>query len=145
MATFRAQIRSPLPPDEAFARMAAFDRVPEWDPATSASSRIGAAPGLGTEYDVTTTFGGRTMLVRYTTTAYEPPRRFVVEARLPNGVGLRDEITVAPDGPGSVVTYDARIVPKGLWRLADPVFHLIFTRLGARAMPGIRAFLGAAS
>jgi hypothetical protein len=142
MARFRAEIRSPLSPDEAFGRMAAFDRVPEWDPATSASTRVGEATGFGAEYDVTTRFGGRTMVVRYRTTIYEPGRRFVVEARLPNGVGLRDDITVAPDGAGSVVTYDARIAPKGLWRLADPIFQLIFTRLGARAVPEIRTFLG---
>ena len=121
--------------------MAAFERVPEWDPATSQSTRLGDAAGLDTEYDVTTRFGGRTMVVRYRTTAFEPGRRFVVEATLPNGVGLRDEITVAPDGAGSVVTYDARIAPNGVWRLADPIFHLIFTRLGARAVPEIRAFL----
>jgi hypothetical protein len=142
MARFHAEISSPLSPDEAFARMAAFDRVPEWDPATSASTRLGESPGLGVEYDVTTRFAGRTMVVRYRTTAYEPGQRFVVEATLPNGVNLRDEITVAPDGAGSVVAYDARIVPKGVWRLADPIFHLIFTRLGARAVPEIRAFLG---
>lgn len=122
--------------------MAAFERVPEWDPATSASTRVGQATGLGAEYDVTTRFGGRTMVVRYRTTRYEPGRRFVVEATLPNGVGLRDDITVASDGAGSVVTYDARIVPKGVWRLADPIFQLIFTRLGARAVPAIRTFLG---
>lgn len=142
MARFRAEIDSPLPCDEAFARMAAFDRVPEWDPATTASTRVGDATGLGAEYDVTTRFGGRTMVVRYRTTVYEPGRRFVVEATLPNGVGLRDDITVAPGGAGSVVTYDARIVPKGLWRLADPIFHLVFTRLGGRAVPEIRRFLG---
>lgn len=142
MARFHAEITSPLSPDVAFARMAAFDRVPEWDPATSASTRCGESTGLGAEYDVTTRFGGRTILVRYRTTAYEPARRFVVEATLPNGVGLRDEITVAPDDAGSLVTYDACIAPRGLWRLADPIFHLIFTRLGARAVPGIRTFLG---
>jgi hypothetical protein len=142
MARFHSEIRSPLSPDEAFARMAAFDRLPEWDPATSASTRLGEATGLGAEYDVTTRFGGRTMVVRYRTTAYEPGRRFVVEAALPNGIGLRDEITVVPGGAGSVVTYDARIVPKGFWRLADPIFQLIFTRLGARAVPEIRRFLG---
>lgn len=143
MATFRAEIRSPLPPAEAFARMAAFDRVPEWDPATTASIRLGPETGLGAEYDVTTRFGGRTMVLRYRTTVYAPPTRLVLEATLPNGNALRDEITVAPDGAGSCVTYDARIAAKGLWRLADPIFQLVFTRVGARAVPEIRRFLAA--
>ena len=143
MATFRATINSPLPPDEAFRRMAAFERVPEWDPATTASVRIGP-DGLGAEYDVTTTFGGKTQTIRYRTTAHEPPRRFVVEATLPNGIGLRDEITVGSDGTGSSVTYDARILPKGIWKLANPVFHLVFARIGGRAVPLIRRYLDVA-
>lgn len=140
MARFRCEIATPLAPDEAFARMAAFDRVPEWDPATSAAKLIGE-PGPGAEYDVTTRFAGRTLVLRYRTTAHEPPHRFVVEATLPNGVALKDEITVAPNDGGSLVTYDARIAPTGLWRLADPIFQLVFSRVGARAVPHIRAYL----
>ena len=143
MATFRASISSPLPPDEAFARMAAFERVPEWDPATMASVRIGP-DGLGAEYDVTTRFGGRTQVLRYRTTTHEPPGRFVVEATLPNGIGLRDEITVTSAGSGSTVTYDARILPTGIWKLANPVFQLVFARIGARAVPLMRRYLDAA-
>jgi len=140
MARFHAEIVTPLAPAEAFSRMAAFERVPEWDPATSASTRIGE-PGIGAEYDVTTRFAGRTMVLRYRTTAHEAPNLFVVEATLPNGVALRDEITVASRGDGSVVTYDARIAPTGIWRLADPIFQLVFSRIGARAVPHIRAYL----
>lgn len=142
MATFRATINSPLPPEEAFSRMAAFERVPEWDPATTASVRIGA-PGPGAEYDVTTKFGGKTQTIRYRTTVHEPSQRFVVEAKLPNGIGLRDEITVTANGPGSAVTYDARILPRGIWKLANPIFQLVFARIGARAVPLIRRYLAA--
>jgi hypothetical protein len=140
MARFHSQIMSPLHVEEAFARMSAFERVPEWDPATSASTRIGE-PGLGARYDVKTRFAGRTLVLRYRTTAYEPPRLFVVEAELPNGVALRDEIVVEPHGDGSLVTYDARIAAKGVWRLIDPIVQLVFSRIGARAVPRIRAFL----
>lgn len=144
MASFRATIVSPLAPAEAFGRMAAFERVPEWDPATSASERIGAAPGPGTAYDVTTRFGRRTHVIRYDTTEFEAPTRFVLQATLPNGIRLRDTVTVAPDaGPGSVVTYEARIIPSGVWRLAAPILQLIFTRIGAKALPGMRRYLDA--
>lgn len=141
MATFTTTVASPLPPDQAFARMAAFDRAPEWDPATQASVRIGTEQGLGAEFDVTTGFGGKTHVVRYRMSAYEPPQRFVLDAVLPNGIGLRDEISVAPDGTGSQVTYLARIHPRGLWRLADPVFTIVFRRIGARATPGLERYL----
>ena len=43
------------------------------------------------------------------------------------------------------MTYDARITAKGLWRLADPIFQLVFARVGARAVPEIRRVLGASS
>ena len=141
MATFTTTVASPLPPDQAFARMAAFDRAPEWDPATQASVRVGTERELGAEFDVTTAFGGKTHVVRYRMNAYEPPHRFVLDAVLPNGIGLRDEISVVPDGTGSQVTYLARIRPHGLWRLADPVFTVVFRRIGARAIPGLRRYL----
>ncbi len=121
--------------------MSAFDRAPEWDPATRASVRVGSENGLGAAFDVTTQFGGKTHVVRYRMSAYEPPRRFVLDAVLPNGVGLRDEISVAPDGAGSRVTYVARICPRGIWRLADPVFTIVFRRIGARAIPGLERYL----
>lgn len=141
MARFRTEIRSPLAPVDAFARMAAFERVPEWDPNTSASERVGDAVGLGAEYDVTTRFGGRTLVVRYRVTSHESPERFVIESDLPNGIHLRDEITVGPDGPGSLVTYDARIVPSGVWRLAEPLFQLVFRRIGAQAVGPLHRYL----
>jgi hypothetical protein len=50
---------------------------------------------------------------------------------------------VTADGAGSAVTYDARIVPKGIWKLANPVFQLVFARIGARAVPLIRRYLDA--
>lgn len=141
MARFRTSVDSPLPPEEAFARMAAFERVPEWDPNTTASRRVGDAQGLGSAFDVTTKFGRSTLDVRYTTSAFDPPRRLVLEATLPNGNGLRDEITVEAREGGSRVTYDARILPRGIWRLADPIFHLIFSRVGARAIGPLTTYL----
>ena len=144
MARFNTTIASPLPPDEAFARMAAFDRVPEWDPATEASVRVGDETGKGAAFDVTTTFGGKTHVIRYTMSEHDPPRRFVLDARMPNGFALRDEITVAPGGGGgSLVTYDAVISPRGIWKLAAPILQRVFTRIGAKAIPGLRSYLDA--
>lgn len=141
MARYRTTIESALAPAEAFAKMAAFERVPEWDPNTSSAQRVGDTQGLGSAFDVTTTFGRSTMLVRYTTTVHESPHRLVLEATLPNGNGLRDEITFAPSGSGAVVTYDARIFARGAWRLADPIFQVIFRRIGRRVIAPLTTFL----
>ena len=141
MAHFQTTIASPLSPDEAFARMAAFERVTEWDPNTSIANRVGGATGLGSEFKITTAFGKRVMDLVYRTTAFEAPRRLVLESSLPNGINLRDEITVVPDGTGCRVTYDARILPKGFWRIAEPIFQMIFGKVGARAIIPLSRFL----
>ena len=141
MARFHTTVASPLPPDEAFARMAAFERVPEWDPNTKAAKRIGEAAGVGSEFQISTVFGGRVLELVYRTTAFEAPRRLVLESSMPNGIQLRDEITVVPDGSGSRVTYDARILPKGFWRIAEPIFQMIFGRVGSRAIIPLSRFL----
>ena len=49
--------------------------------------------------------------------------------------------TVVPDGTGCRVTYDARILPKGFWRIAEPIFQLIFGKVGARAIIPLSRFL----
>jgi len=60
-----------------------------------------------------------------------------------------DEVRVDPasDPPseGAVVTYDARLEPRGMLRLADPLLGLAFRRIGDRAAAGLRRVLGNAS
>lgn len=141
MARFHTTIASPLSSDEAFARMAAFERVPEWDPNTRSAKRLGETTGLGSEFQISTVFGGRVLELVYRTTAFESPRRLVLESSMPNGIQLRDEITVVADGTGCRVTYDARILPKGLWRIAEPIFQIIFGRVGSRAIIPLSRFL----
>jgi hypothetical protein len=143
MARFRTTISSPLTADVAFAKLAAFERAPAWDPNTTAGSRVGAALAAGTAFDITTVFGGRTLELRYTMTAYEPSRRFVVEADMPNGTHLRDEITFAPGETGCDVTYDALIRTRGVWKLADPLFQIIFRRIGRSVVGPLTTYLSA--
>ncbi len=143
MARFVTTVPSSLPPGEAFAKLAAFERVPEWDPNTSAGTRVGADLGPGTEFDITTVFGGRTLELRYRMSVYEPGMQVVVEATMPNGTYLRDAISFAPTSGGCDVTYDARITPKGVWKLANPVFQVIFGRIGAKVVEPLTRYLSA--
>ena len=56
---------------------------------------------------------------------------------------IEDTITITPNGEGSRVEYVADIGLKGVSRLLDPVFSLIFKRVGDRAAEGLRVALDA--
>jgi len=49
-----------------------------------------------------------------------------------------------PTDVGSVVTYDADLRVRGLFRLADPLLALAFRRIGDRARDGLVRALAAA-
>lgn len=140
MARFTVTVASRLSADQAFARIAAFERAPEWDPNTSEAHRVGEATGVGARFDITTSFGGRTLAATYRITTYEAPHRLVLESNLAN-VDLRDEISVAPTESGCDVTYDARLMPRGLWRAADPLLQVLFTRTCRRTEGPLASYL----
>ena len=48
-----------------------------------------------------------------------------------------DEITVREVAEGTELTYDAKLEPKGLAKLADPALGLLFKRLGDNAAKGL--------
>lgn len=141
MARFVTTVPSAIGPADAFAKLAAFERVPEWDPNTSAGTRVGAELGFGTEFDITTVFGGRTLELRYRLTVYQPDTQMVFEATMPNGTHLRDAISFVATPSGCDVTYDARITPKGIWKLANPLFQVIFGRIGAKVVEPLTRYL----
>ena len=82
---------------------------------------------------------------------FEPGARLVFRAETPL-VRSIDTITFASVSAGSaaddamsgatVVTYDARLEPKGLARIAGPLLALAFRRIGDRAAAGLRERLG---
>jgi len=121
--------------------MADFSNARAWDPSVGEAVAVGGGPvGLGSEFDLVTRFAGRAVPLRYTIVAYDAPRNVVFEARRP-GFLSRDSITVEPDGAGSIVHYDARLVFSGVGRLLDPVMQLVFRRVGARATAGLQVAL----
>lgn len=52
-----------------------------------------------------------------------------------------DSVSVEPTEGGSVVTYDARLVLRGVLRLADPLLSKAFQKIGGRAEAGLREAL----
>ena len=96
MPVLRETIEVDVPVDVAFAMVADFSTSEQWDPGVANARLVkpgaGADAGVGAEYALTVTFRGNTSDMTYITTAYEAPRRVVIE-----GVGPR----IGPSTPSS--------------------------------------------
>jgi hypothetical protein len=140
MTSYATEIRSTLPPAQAFAYMADFANARVWDPSVSSAARQGeGAIALGTAFDVTTRFARRSLELTYTIVEFEPPVRVVLEAR--RKFVSRDTVTVAPDGTGSLVRYEAVLAFGPVGRLFHPVMQRVFDRIGEQARAGLVAAL----
>jgi len=142
MARYRTTVRSPRSPDDVFDYMAAFEHAAEWDPGVAEAERLTDGPvGLDTRFRVVSRFLGRRIPLEYRVTAFGPGRRVVLTAET-SSLRSVDEITVAPDGEGSAMTYDADLSLHGAFAVASPLLGLAFNRIGDKARDGLRRQLG---
>lgn len=133
MARYETVVHTPRSPEDAFAYMADLRNFEQWDPGIESSTQVvGDGPGVGAEYDIEMSM----MTLRYVTTEYDAPARVKVEAhsRL---LSSFDTITVKARGSGSDVRYEAEIRLGGPLRLLDPLFNLVFQRIGDKASAGM--------
>ena len=143
MARYRTTVPSRRPIDEAFDYMADFSHARDWDPSVTSARRVGEGDiGLGTTFELVTTFNGRAMPLTYEVIAYDPPRRVALRAQTPLVISL-DEITFESTDDGSDVTYDATLRTRGWLRLVSPVVSVMFKRIGDRARDGLARELNA--
>ncbi len=141
MARYTISISTPMTPDEAFAYMADLRNFAEWDPGVVNVDQVeGSGPGPDAVFDVKVKAVPKDLVLRYRTTSYESPTRVVARAESKLLTSL-DTITVAPDGAGSIVTYDAELTMNGLLGIVDPLLGLAFNQIGGRAADGLRAAL----
>jgi len=144
MATYTATVISSKPIDEAFTYLADFRTAPEWDENTVSSDLTKGDPfSTGATYKVVTEFGGRELTLEYETVEIQRPDRVVLTSGT-GMAGITDTMTfkALPDGR-TEVTYSANVAPKGLAKILDPVFALIFKRVGDKAVAGLRRELDA--
>jgi hypothetical protein len=148
MARFRTTIVSVRSVEDTFDYMADFANAREWDPATVAAERLDPGPpAVGSGFELTEKFLGRTLPMEYRIVDLDRPRRVVLHADLP-AVRSIDTITVEPagaGGSGSVLTYDAELRPRTtVARIFDPITGLLFKRLASGGAEGLRRELGKA-
>ena len=137
MAHFVTSVETSLSAEEAFDYMADLRNFAEWDPGVSSSEMVGAGEiGEGSAFDVVASGTELT----YVLVEFDRPGRAVAEA---NTQRLRsyDIIEVEPTEDGSIVTYDATLELKGIFKLFSPVLALMFDRIGTKADEGLQAAL----
>lgn len=142
MTRLRFDITVPTPIDEAFAFVADFSNLPEWDPgAVSSAQTEGDGPELGAVYDLQFSFAGSEMPLTYRITDIDPPHRVVIEGDGAR-VSARDEIRFEDADGGTRIRYVADLTLKGALRIAQPLFRPLFTRLESASREGMRSALG---
>lgn len=129
------QIDRPL--DEVFTYVADFTNLAQWDPGISSSRRIGDDPvGVGTKYEVVSSFAASEVPMQYEITEFEPNRRVVL---IGTGKPLDAVDTIefeARDG-GTWVDYTADFTFKGWIRFVAPLMSPLMDRVGKKAVDGM--------
>lgn len=137
MARYTGTILTPKPADDVYDYMADFRSVERWDETVTEAKLLGnQEPGKGARYSVTFKLAGRENTFEYETLAAERPHRVLLRADSGSVTSL-DEITVREVAEGTELVYDAKLEPKGLTRLMDPVLNVLFKRLGDNAAKGL--------
>lgn len=137
MAHFVTTVKTSLSAEEAFDYMTDLRNLADWDPGVSSSEKVGAGEvEKGSAFDVVASGAKLT----YVLIEFDRPTRAIAEA---NTSRLRsyDVISIEPTEDGSIVTWDATLTLKGVFKLAAPVLALLFDRIGAKAEEGLQAAL----
>ncbi|MDP9260640.1 MAG: SRPBCC family protein [Actinomycetota bacterium] len=144
MAHYRASIDTQQSREDVFAYLSDFSTTREWDPGVVEAQRLnGQAVGEGTEFRLVAEFLGRKNELTYRIVEYDPPRAVTFLGKNATVIS-RDRIMFETTTDGTRITYDADLALKGPFRIADPLLGLAFTRVGARALAGLKRTLAPA-
>jgi Polyketide cyclase / dehydrase and lipid transport len=139
MAQYTASAETDWRREQAFAYLADFATIAEWDPGVVRSRRLtGEVPEVGSRYEVISSFLGREVPLVYEILWIDEPETVSLRAETGSVISL-DELTFAErPGGGAIVTYKADLRLKGVARLAELPMRLAFRRLGDAARDGLR-------
>lgn len=137
MIRIQEQRTIPMSQDEAFAFVADFTNVVEWDPGITESTQVGNEPvGVGTEFAVMSNFAGRSLPLTYVVEEWVAPHKAILSTSTSRFDG-RDTITFRAVDGGTQIDYVADFSFKGVMRLAEPFLKGTFNRIGEKAMDGV--------
>jgi hypothetical protein len=143
MIRIHEQRTIPMQRDAAFAFIADFSHVAEWDPGITESSKASDGPvGVGSEFAVVSKFAGRPIPLTYVVEEWDAPNRVLLSAATSSFAG-RDTITFEDAPHGTLVDYVAEFEFKGIMRLAEPFLGRTFDKIGREALDGMVAAVAA--
>jgi hypothetical protein len=137
MARYQATITSPHPAADTFGYLATFTNAADWDPGVISASQLDPGPVRpGTRFRVVVPFLWGRLTLTYEVVKLVPGREVVLAAasRL---LRATDRITVAADGDGAAVSYQADVRLRGPLRLLDGLLRPGFRAVGDRAAAGL--------
>lgn len=143
MARYKATLDTTHPPEEVFDYLSDFSTTAEWDPGVLQAERVGDGPiAEGSQFRLVAEFLHRKTTLTYRIVEYDRPNAVTFRGENSSVISL-DRITLQRSDGGTRITYDADLVLKGPFRLADPLLVLAFKRVGDRALAGMRKTLAA--
>lgn len=104
MAKVESTLEVPLPPDEAWAKAADLDTLPEW--VTVHEAYRSALPDeleQGVKISSVVKVKGMRNRVDWTIATYEPPRKLVLDGKGVAGTKYKLTVTVTPSGGGTTM------------------------------------------
>lgn len=139
MARYTATVDTAWDREEAFAYLADFANISDWDPGVVRADRHTGEPlTVGARFEVTTSYMGRESTLVYETIEIEEPRKVVLQAETGTFTSLDTMTFDLRPGGGTLVTYDADLAMKGVAKLAELPMRLAFRRIGDAARDGLR-------
>lgn len=141
MIRLEEKIKVDRPIGEVFAYTSDFENLEDWDPGISTSKKLTRGPvGVGTEFEVVAKSGPRRIPMRYAVTAFDPPRKVVLEGK-GGGIGAVDTISFEERGRSTELTYVADLSFSGLLARAEPFLKGTLERVGRDAITGLESAL----
>jgi carbon monoxide dehydrogenase subunit G len=131
------------PLEEVFDYVADFSNTAEWDPGVKTSERMDEGPvGVGSQFDLVTTFAGSEVPLVYEMTEHESPTRIVLIASSKR-LSAVDTIEFSPVGNDQTrVHYRADFELNPPLKYFELFMRPIFNRLGKKALDGLKSTLG---
>lgn len=126
---------------EAFAYVAAFENIEDWDPGVQSSSkRDDLPPHVGQEFDLVTLFKGNASDMVYEITELSAPARVVIRGVGDTVVSV-DTLTFRDVADGTEITYVAELTFTGWLRLVERPLRASLNDLGRAGANGLKAAL----
>jgi carbon monoxide dehydrogenase subunit G len=124
--TFDERFTTKAPPDVAFAYLADFSNLPDWDPSITSVQKVTPGPvGVGSRYRVSMAFLGLPVTLDYHVETHEPDKHAVLVGRA-TGTLATDTVNVTAHKSGSRVRWQAEIALAFPVSLFDPLLSWMF-------------------